>query len=223
MDTPPKTELLPPVYGEEAPALPAQKPTLLTPMMVEFGAAASSMLMGAVTAWRLVMERSFSNFSSLQLTTDLKAWRDAEGQHLQTLVPRYTVNWNEGASKYTICKTDPHTPTLPDYLHTRIKSASDTYQELLHRRFQESEYEGFAARLKMLHPHQKWEVAITSLAVTGVALGSILLLTKDIFSSMKDEASAAPPDDSKDTTKQEGVSHAERYLRENTAEASPHR
>lgn len=127
---------------------------------VEIAAGLSSVAMGMVTAWRLVMERSHNNLSTLGIIRDLKGPRDRWGEsHVAAL--KNGMDRSESARL--------------------IKEASTKYQGLLAERFNKAGYSSFGERLNILHPFQKWEVAVTSLAVTGVALGSILILTKDLF------------------------------------------
>ena len=48
--------------------------------------------------------------------------------------------------------------------------------------------------MKLLNTHEKWKIGLTALAVTGVALGSILLLTKDLFKSEEEKPKADAPE-----------------------------
>ncbi len=139
---------------------------MITPLVVDVAAGVSSVLMGAVTAWRLVMERSHSNISTLGIIKDLKGPRDSWGEgHIKGL--KAGMNREKSAEL--------------------IKNASTKYQALLSERFERAGFKTFSERLNILHPFQKWEVATTSLAVTGIALGSLLLLTKDMFKEAADK------------------------------------
>jgi hypothetical protein len=148
----------------------AKRDSMRSEVAIELAGAAGSLMAGAVTAWRLVMERSHSNLSTLGIFRDLKPKRDKWGEeHVAAM---------EGMPREESAKL--------------IRQASAKYQSQLSTRLDAAGYKTFSERLDILHSFQKWEVAITSLAVTGVALGSIVYVAKTLFGNQQPEKEASP-------------------------------
>ncbi len=132
----------------------------------------SSVLLGSLTAWQTILSESYSNFTAMDLVDDIKKkFRDDFGpQHVEKLKARgYTSE---------------------ESFNIIVKNNKD-YNKAIAERFQEAGFGKFSKRMELLSSHEKWKIALTSLAVTGVTLGSLLLLTKDLFSEKKE---ASEPD-----------------------------
>jgi hypothetical protein len=147
----------------------AAKQKVLTPLVVDTVAAASSLAAGGVMAWREVLSESYANFTSLDLVDDIKKkYRKDFGPELSKKIASGHIS--------------------KDAATDAILKQNENYNKAIAMRFEEAGFGSFANRLKLLNTHEKWKIGLTALAVTGVALGSIMLITKDLFSSKAQKA-----------------------------------
>jgi len=159
-----------------------KKEGFFTPAVVDTIAAVSSVAAGAVTATQMIERDFHHNFSTLHLTKDLKEPRNKWGEsHVNKLESRL-INTEESAHL--------------------IKAQSRTYQHELSVRKTEAGFGTLRARASLIHPHQWGAIIVTSLAVTGVGIGSFLLLTKNLFSGKEPEKSFAKAEEIKAETAQ---------------------
>lgn len=138
-----------------------EKQGLISPLFVDVFGGVSSMVAGGVTAWRLIEERAHKNLSSLGLTEDIKHAREAYGSLIRDRVKSGLITPTEG--------------------HQQLQAAVKKFESQMDERFRKAGVGPVWKKLDILRDHQKWEVAITAIAVTGIALGSVLLLTKGLF------------------------------------------
>lgn len=138
---------------------------------VDLIGAGGSIIAGGVTAWQMIERDFHNNFSTLQLTKDLKDPRDKWGSdHVKNITGKGTKAISSDESARLIIEQ------------------SRRYQSDLSSRKIAAGFKTFFDRTRLIHPVQWGAIAITSLAVTSVAIGSLLLLTKDIFKSTPDKA-----------------------------------
>lgn len=143
----------------------------------------TSVLAGGVTAWREVLSESYSNFTSLDLVDDLKQ--------------KFRANFGPG-----------HVNKLRGGMDAAksadiIVEQNAKYQAAVHQRMIDAGFGSFSKRLELLNSHEKWKIGLTSLAVTGVSLGSLLLLTRDWMQS--------PTKTSEDDARQGSFAEAEHH------------
>ena len=139
----------------------------------------SSLVAGGLTAKRLIEERAYKNVSSHGLWDDIKPLRVSAGTKIvkQALAREIT----------------------PQEAHTMLKE--DIFQDgiMKRERLKKLGSDTFLKQYELLRPHQKWEVAIAGLTSFGIALGSLLLFSHEMFSKKEREELAnkgndtAPP------------------------------
>ncbi len=158
------TQPIPPspiIYDVKVGAGKAAPKTVFNQFFADMVAGASSIVMGGVTAWRLIEERAHKNLSSMYLTEDIKVDRVKHGTEIRRQVVEGTLTEQEAFHK--------------------LQEGVKYYENKMDERFLKSGVGSLGRKLGVLRSHQKWEVAVTSLAVTGVALGSVLLMTRELF------------------------------------------
>ncbi len=141
--------------------------------VVDTIAAGSSILAGVFTAWREILSESYANFSSLDLIDDIKQkYRTHFGE-------KFLQDIQEQKAKGIPIDTKK---TVEDIL-----KQNDAYNVAVEQRFKETGFDKFSNRMKLLSTHEKWKIGLTALAVTGVSLGSLLLVTRDMFRKKEDD------------------------------------
>ena len=134
----------------------------------------SSVVLGSITAWQTILSESYANFTSMDLVDDIKKKFRAD------FGPSHVSKLKSGSL------------SREQSFDVVVKNNTE-YNEAIAQRFRDAGFGKFSKRMELLSTHEKWKIALTSLAVTGVALGSLLLLTKDMFS-------AKTPSEGKDET-----------------------
>jgi hypothetical protein len=129
--------------------------------------AVSSVVMGSLTAKRRIEELAYKNVSSLHGFEDLKAERRPIGPSILNQVERGEI----GSTKaYELMKQAIHAGEIK--ADTRLAQyGADTLWK----------------QFNWLRGHQKGEVIISAVAVSGIALGAVLLTTRELFRK-KDQA-----------------------------------
>ena len=126
-------------------------------------ATVGSLITGYFTGRRVIEERSYKNASSIGMWDDIKPKRLHAGAEILGKIK------NE------------HLP--PEEAHNLLKTAIQSDETIKKARIAELGSGSVLKQFSLLRSHQKWEVGVTTLASAGIALGSILLFTHEMFSS----------------------------------------
>lgn len=136
----------------------------MSPKLVDGLAAVSSIAAGGIMYWREVLSESYANFTQLDLVDDIKdTYRKKFG-------PDFVKNFEQAKGEIS---TEQATKVIVDQ--------NKAYNKAISERFKEYGFDKFSNRMQLLNSHEKWKIGLTALAVTGVSLGSLLLLTRDMF------------------------------------------
>jgi len=132
-------------------------------------AAASSLIAGGVTAWRVVSERFHTNMTSMRLGEDIKEERRKFGSDLAE-----KITHPNGISN--------------DKIYKEVQSAVNRFEDKFDDRFKFADT--IVKKWGLLRNHQKAEVAFSTAAALGVVFGSVLLVSRDLISKKDREALA---------------------------------
>ncbi|MDE3016889.1 MAG: hypothetical protein KGI29_08250 [Pseudomonadota bacterium] len=144
-----------------------RKSGLINPLLADIIGGVSSIVAGGVTAWRLIQERAYKNVSSLYFIEDIKKIRSEYGPKI-------------------VRQIEANELTEREYF-SQLEEGVKLFEGKMEERFKKGGITNIFKELKLLRPHQKWEVAISSLSASGIALGAILLLTRDLTGAQKKE------------------------------------
>lgn len=140
-------------------------------------AAASSVAMGAVLAWREILSESYANFTQLDLVDDIKR------KFRKDFGPSHSSRLEGGMSR--------------DNSVEAVVKQNNEYNRAVAERMKKAGFEsntvsGFMNRAKLLSSHERWKIGMTAGAVSAVAAGSLLMLTKDLFDKKEKSADVEP-------------------------------
>jgi len=139
---------------------------MFSPLLVDGVAAASSLAAGGVMFWREVLSESYANFTSLDLVDDIKRkFRNEFGPAHADRVKNGLISAEQSFET--------------------ILQQNEKYNAAVAERFEKAGFGNFGSRLKLLNSHEKWKISLTALAVTGVTLGSIMVIARGLFADQE--------------------------------------
>ena len=158
------------------------KQAFISPVFADFIGGVSSLVVGGVTAWGLIKERAYKNFSSLHFFEGMKHQRRKHGEDIIRRLEAGEINGAEA--------------------HELTKEGIKKYALMADETLKKAHFGTTLQKFNALRGHQKGEVAITALAYGGIALGSILLITRGMFTKQEQQALAEKGSPANDQTMQ---------------------
>ena len=144
--------------------LPAQT-RLFTPLVVDVTAGISSAVAGALTFWEKTDSLSYKNVSSQGMWDAIKPPRKMRGQEILRRAQSGEITARQA--------------------HFELKDAIVKGDQLADETLRVLGSEGIMKQFSLLRTHQKINVALSTLAVTGIALGSILFISRGLFTEQE--------------------------------------
>ena len=146
---------------QETPVAAKNKQRLVSPFMVDLIGVGSAIAASTVTAWSLIEAKAYKNLSSLGIWNDIKPERIARGREVLKNVERGSLNATQAFKQ------------IDDLIEVGEQGARERLNKIGVR--------NVVDRWKLLRRHQRAETIISTIAVGGIALGSVLLLTHEMF------------------------------------------
>ena len=143
--------------------------TWLSSFAIEVVAGMSSLMAGGITAWRMIKELAHRNTSAIDFIEDIKNARREAGPKLAKQIVAGTINSDQAYSE----------------LQKVIQWNASSVDERMVKAGAGPLWKKFG----LLRPHQKWDVALSTLASGGIALGAVLLGARELISDSDRENS----------------------------------